>query len=513
MLRSGLRSWWIPLALAASSIEQASGQQPASGSLIAATSDGQLYLVSPTTATPTLIGSTGFSFEALEYAPNGTLYGVSGDSLYTINPNTGASVRVSTLGLPVRSLAFAPNGTAYATGRVPGAPGVGGLGEETQLFTIDITTGASTVIGPITSVPHGSPTTVHFITGLAFRATDGKLIGLNGDNRLLVIDPATAAATTLAQLPAAVGNNGGMTMMNGAGYLNTAGPGTGPFPMFAGSNELYSFSLQTGAATRIGSFGPTITGHGVSALAAAYDRGSPAAPPTSALRSAGSMPRLASGGAWKTTFTLVNTGAASAQASLNFFDEMGRALSLPVAAANTSAGPGTRTYSSYATTLAPGGSVVLDTGGGSVVQTGWAQLLTDGAVSGFTMFSQTVGNSVQEAVVPLESRNARAFVLPFDNVGSSIAIALTNVSPRSGGIALVIKDESGAVQLTDTLTLPAQGHTAFVLGSRYPATVLRRGTVEITAAQRVPAAVEISVIGLRFNATGAFTTIPVFASQ
>jgi hypothetical protein len=156
---------------------------------------------------------------------------------------------------------------------------------------------------------------------------------------------------------------------------------------------------------------------------------------------------------------------------------------------------------------------VLDTGGGSVVHTGWAQLLTDGAVSGFAVLSQTVGNSVQEAVVPFESRNAGAFALPFNNVGGSIAVALTNVSPRSGGIALLIKDESGAVQVTDTLTLPAQGHAAFVLGSRYPTTVLRRGTVEITAAQSVAEAAEISVIGLRFNATGAFTTIPVFAKQ
>ena len=227
--------------------------------------------MSTTTAAPTLIASTGLAFESLDYGTNGTLYGVSGDSLYSINPNTGASTHVSTIGLPVRSLAFAPNGTAYATGRIPGAPGVGGLGEQTQLFTIDISTGASTVVGPITSVPYGSPTTVHFVTGLAFRTTDGKLLGLNGDNRLLVIDPANAAATTLAELPAAVGNNGGMTVMNGVGYLNTAGPGTGPFPMFAGSNELYSFDLQTGTATRIGSLGSGITGRGMGALAAAPD--------------------------------------------------------------------------------------------------------------------------------------------------------------------------------------------------------------------------------------------------
>jgi hypothetical protein len=44
----------------------------------------------------------------------------------------------------------------------------------------------------------------------------------------------------------------------------------------------------------------------------------------------GSMAHVASGGGWQTTFTLANTGTASAQAKLSFFDNNGNPLALPL---------------------------------------------------------------------------------------------------------------------------------------------------------------------------------------
>jgi hypothetical protein len=71
--------------------------------------------------------------------------------------------------------------------------------------------------------------------------------------------------------------------------------------------------------------------------------------------------------------------------------------------------------------------------------------------------------------------------------------------------AITIRDDTGAILLQDTITLPAMGHKSFNLTDRYAAiTALRRGTLEF----RTPTVGQISVLGLRFNATGAFSTIP-----
>ena len=58
-----------------------------------------------------------------------------------------------------------------------------------------------------------------------------------------------------------------------------------------------------------------------------------------------------------------------------------------------------------------------------------------------------------------------------------------------------------------TVPLTALGHTSFNLTDRFPVTAQRRGTVEF----QTPAGGGISVLGLRFNPAGAFSTIPVLA--
>ena len=95
-------------------------------------------------------------------------------------------------------LAFDPNGTAYGT-EIGNSVGP-------QLFTINLATGAASIVGTISLGGHD-------INGLAYRS-DGQLIGLDRVlNSLLVIDPATAAATQLAIVPStAIGTfNGTIT--------------------------------------------------------------------------------------------------------------------------------------------------------------------------------------------------------------------------------------------------------------------------------------------------------------
>lgn len=216
---------------------------------------GTLYSVSETNAALTPLGNTGItSFAAIEFAPSGTLYGFTAGSstLYTINPLTAATSPVGPLGLSFvfeGGLAFAPNGTAYGTNSDSNV--------NPQLFSLNLTTGSATIIGTISGGNHD-------INGLAYRG-DGNLIGLDREsNSLLVINPVTAASSVLNAVPTTVGAVGGMAVLNGVGYYNTGGPG-GSIP---GSNLLYSFDLFTGASTLVGSFAPTITGTGISGLAA-----------------------------------------------------------------------------------------------------------------------------------------------------------------------------------------------------------------------------------------------------
>ena len=70
--------------------------------------------------------------------------------------------------------------------------------------------------------------------------------------------------------------------------------------------------------------------------------------------------------------------------------------------------------------------------------------------------------------------------MPFDNTnGAATGIALANISAQAVNTAITIRDDTGAVILTDTLTLPAMGHTSFDLVSRYASsTAQRRDTLE-----------------------------------
>ena len=115
----------------------------------------------------------------------------------------------------------------------------------------------------------------------------------------------------------------------------------------------------------------------------------------------------------------------------------------------------------------------------------------------------------QEAVVPLESRNAAAYVLAFDNTSqTATGVAINSVSAQAVNIPVVVRDTTGAPIATDTISLAANGHLAFTLGvDRYPATVGLRGTIEFDA----PAGAQIGALGIRIPVAHTFTTLPALA--
>jgi hypothetical protein len=122
---------------------------------------GDLYSINKGSGVATLIGNTGFFFNSIAFAPNGTLYLAAANldftkmpplevdqSLNIIDP-TNAMVLSSVLTTDFfGALAVRSDGTIF-----------GGTGDKHQLFTIDPITGAETLIGD---------TGTTFIGGLAF---------------------------------------------------------------------------------------------------------------------------------------------------------------------------------------------------------------------------------------------------------------------------------------------------------------------------------------------------------
>jgi uncharacterized protein (DUF779 family) len=321
--------------------------------------------------------------------------------------------------------------------------------------------------------------------------------------------PCIYAISPGGQALAAAGGNGTINITAGAGCAWTAsstaswvaitGVGTGS----GNGNVTFQAAPNTGAA-RSGSVS-------VAGLSFTVEE---AAASSAGLIGAGSMAQLASGGYWTTTITLVNTGSSPAQARLSFFDNNGNPLALPLSFPPPSGGAIPLVLllaSTLDRTLNPGAELVIQSAGPNNQATlvGWAQLLTNGTIGGFAVFSQAIGNANQEAVVPLENRNAGGYVVPFDNTnGSATGIALANISPQAVNSAITVRDDTGAVIVSDTIALPAMGHTSFNLTDRYASmTAQRRGTLEF----QTPSAGQISVLGLRFNSTGAFSTIPALA--
>lgn len=158
-------------------------------------------------------------------------------------------------------------------------------------------------------------------------------------------------------------------------------------------------------------------------------------------------------------------------------------------------------------TLKAGSQLVIQTSvpAGAPTSVGWAHLTTTGGISGFGVFAYGSGSALQEAGANVDNRVAGAYVVPFDNTnGYATGVAVANVTAKNASIPLTIRDDNGVVLATDTLTLPAMGHTSFVVLTSYPLTAQKRGTVEFDA----PSGGQISVLGLRGNPAGGFTSVP-----
>jgi hypothetical protein len=221
------------------------------------------------------------------------------------------------------------------------------------------------------------------------------------------------------------------------------------------------------------------------------------------------FPQLATGGGWKTSFTLSNLVDTAQKAKLTFWGDDGAPLEVPMAFSPESGLPPTSGAFIEVPLAANGMAVVeMELPASSEPLAGWARMQAPRGVVGSATFRYrpTEGREKVASVV-METRRPEFFVLPYDNrAGFAVGIAIANDSETMAAhIEVILRDAGGEKLLGDTIILPVRGHTAFALTSRYPSLLDTQGSIEL----RDSRGSGIAVLGLRFGPAWAFTSIPV----
>lgn len=208
-----------------------------------------LYILDPTTGgIASTVGPVGFAVTGMAFHPTtGVLYGTTGgmslgtaNSLITIDLATGAGTLVGPNGLgPVADIAFDAAGTLY-----------GWAEHDDDLVSIDLTTGAASVLGDSGLDTRGS--------GLAFDASGTLWSAGNADSTrggvLHTIDPSTGLSTGTLPLASSTGGRLGALAFDAAGTLFAADAATTGTP--ASSLSLLTIDTTTGVVTQVGSTVP-----------------------------------------------------------------------------------------------------------------------------------------------------------------------------------------------------------------------------------------------------------------
>ncbi|WP_208995150.1 cadherin domain-containing protein [Roseibium hamelinense] len=143
--------------------------------------DGELHVIS-SDGSDTVIGSTGVgALTDVAIDSSGKLFGITFSRLYSVDPQTGEATKISSskFGTSMNALEFAPDGTLYAAST------------NGKLYTVDVDTGKSTLVGEMEFESAGD---------LAFAGN--KLYLSASDGSIVEIDPASGATVAVvATLP------------------------------------------------------------------------------------------------------------------------------------------------------------------------------------------------------------------------------------------------------------------------------------------------------------------------
>ncbi len=192
----------------------------------------------------------------------------------------------------------------------------------------------------------------------------------------------------------------------------------------------------------------------------------------------GSLGQVNAQGGWSFELDAVNLGNIAATARVNFADPSGNPLLMPPIFPQSPATGGAELAATLDRTINPNARLVINSTGSAAAPPllGSGQLLSNGNVSGLGVLSFPAFN--WNAVVPLETRKATTYSLPFDNAGVlTTGVALSNITAGTVRVKVTILSDAGSQIGTDTLTFTPQAFQQFLLPTNDPQTKAARGTI------------------------------------
>lgn len=215
------------------------------------------------------------------------------------------------------------------------------------------------------------------------------------------------------------------------------------------------------------------------------------------------IPHLVFGDTWNTAVTLVNLSQEEAKVPVEFFQQDGEPMLVPIADLGI--------FEELEVTIPPHGSITFETAGDANEPTtqGWAKLdLTCcQEVTGLAVFRQSVRDRESEAVVPFANSESIRSGLIFDNTeGFVTGMAMVNPSGTTfSTVTMAFRLEDGSRVHLDQFTMDPREHRAFALTTAFPQTRDKKGVIEILAHGG-----GIALLGLRFSPRGPFTSFHSF---
>jgi sugar lactone lactonase YvrE len=217
----------------------------------------------------------------------------------------------------------------------------------------------------------------------------------------------------------------------------------------------------------------------------------------------GGFAQIASGGGWKTTMTLVNLSGSSVDARVSLYGNDGTPLTLPLTLPNSSV-----VASSASVTLAPNNSVVIETeSSSSSIAVGWANVEASAPLNGYAIFrSRTPGVPDSEGTALLDNGSSSLSLLYDNTLGFQTGVAFVNPgSALSGVLTVTLLNQNGFQLASSQIIVPALGHLSFFLRDMFLQTNNTRGIMKLENTTGAG----IVALGLRFNSSGSFTSVPV----
>ncbi len=215
------------------------------------------------------------------------------------------------------------------------------------------------------------------------------------------------------------------------------------------------------------------------------------------------IPQIADGGGWQTTIVLTNTSGSATTAGIAFFQETVASATAPWSP------PFTDVNSTSSIAIPAGGTVLIHSAAtASTTTVGWASV-TGTSVSAYAIFSQAVtGRPNQDGTGVALAATSRVLV-PYDNTNGFVtAVAIANTGSTAATITVGLENSLTSSPVTPapaSITLPANGHTAFNLPTLFAATTNHSGTAEFSVSGGT-----ISALALRFDPTGSFASAPAY---